>query len=271
MKREAKILLEKSTDSMLIAIEHFNRPWDRGRRESVLVMLDRSFELLLKAIIVYRGGNIREPRAKETIGFDTCVRKCLSDAKIKCFTGEEAITIQIINSLRDAAQHYIVDISEQQLYIYTQSGLTLFDKLLHDIFDKKLIDYLPDRILPVSSNPPMDFGSLMEIEFEDIKRLVAPRSRKRFQERAKLRSFAIVEASLSGNRLQPGENDLGKLETKVRNGETWQTIFPAINRLTIDTDDNGMHVSLRVSKAKGQPVQLVPEGTPALRWLPYDG
>lgn len=262
MKREAKILLEKSTDSILIAIEHFNRPWDRGRHETILVMLDRSFELLLKAIIVFRGGKIREPRAKETIGFDACVRKCLSDAQIKCFNEEEALTFQIINSLRDAAQHYIVDISEQQLYTYTQSGLTLFDKLLHDVFDKKLIDYLPDRILPVSSNPPMDFGNLMEIEFEDIKRLVAPGSRKRFQARAKLRSFAIVEASLSGSRLQPSESDLGKLETKVKNGETWQKIFPAINRLTIDTDDNGLHVSLRISKTRGQPVQLVPEGTP---------
>lgn len=39
MKREAKILLEKSTDSILLAIEHFNRPWDRGRQEIVLVLL----------------------------------------------------------------------------------------------------------------------------------------------------------------------------------------------------------------------------------------
>jgi len=215
MRRETRILLEKSTDSVLIAIEHFNRPWDRGRHEAVLVMLDRSFELLLKAIIVHKGGRIREPRAKETIGFDACVRKCVSDAQIRCLSEEEALTIQIINSLRDAAQHYIVDMSEQQLYTYTQSGLTLFDKLLQDVFGKKLTDYLPDRVLPVSSNPPTDFGTLMEIEFEDIKRLVAPKSRKRFQARAKLRSFAIVEASLSGSRLQPGESDLGKLATRV--------------------------------------------------------
>src|SRR3972149_3238784 len=134
MKREVRNLLAKSTDSVLLAIEHFNRPWDRGRHEAVLVLLDRSFELLLKSVIVNQGGRIREARANETIGFDSCVRKCVSDAQTKCLTQEEALTIQIINSLRDAAQHYVVDVSEQQLYLYTQSGLTLFDKILKDVF-----------------------------------------------------------------------------------------------------------------------------------------
>ena len=63
-------MLTKATDSALLSIEHFNRPWDRGRHEAVLILIDRSFELLLKAVIVYKGGKIREPRAKETIGFD---------------------------------------------------------------------------------------------------------------------------------------------------------------------------------------------------------
>ena len=144
MKREARFLLEKSTGSVLLAIEHFNRPWDRGRQEIVLVLLDRAFELLLKSIIVHKGGRIREKGGKETIGFDACIRKCLSDARVKCLIEEEALNIQIINSFRDAAQHYVVDISEQQLYIYTQSGLSLYDKLLKGIFDKGLVDYLPE-------------------------------------------------------------------------------------------------------------------------------
>jgi hypothetical protein len=35
-----------------------------------LILLDRSFELLLKAAILHKDGKIREPYAKETIGFD---------------------------------------------------------------------------------------------------------------------------------------------------------------------------------------------------------
>lgn len=262
MKREVKNLLAKSTDSVLLSIEHFNRPWDRGRHEAVLVLLDRSFELLLKSVILHRGGRIRDPGANETIGFDSCVRKCLSDANIKCITRQEALAIQIINNLRDAAQHYIVDVSEQQLYLYTQSGLTLFDKILRDVFEKKLIDFLPERVLPVSSNPPADFADLMDIEIASIKKLLSPTSRKRLEAKAKLRSFAIIEASLGGSRLQPSDSLLEKIARRISKGEPWVDVFPGIKRLAFDADDEGMSVTLRITKSKGYPVQLVPEGTP---------
>lgn len=262
MKRETRILLTKATDSVLITIEYFNRPWDRGRPEAVLVLLDRAFELMLKAAIIHKGGRIREPRAKETIGFDACVRKCVSDAEVRCLTEEEALTVQIINSLRDAAQHYVVEVSEQQLYTYTQAGLTLFDKILRDVFGHKLSDHLPQRVLPVSSDPPRDFESLMDIEFEDIRNLVTPGSRKRFQARAKLRAFAIIEASLGGSRSQPGESELRKLAERVSKGENWHDIFPGIKRLRLSTEGNGLNVTLRITKSRGEPIHLVPEGTP---------
>jgi hypothetical protein len=262
MKREVRNLLSRATDSVLLSIEHFNRPWDRGRHEAVLVLLDRSFELLLKSVIVHKGGRIREPRAKETIGFDSCVRKCVSDAQTKCLTEEDALTIQIVNSLRDAAQHYIVDVSEQQLYIYTQSALTLFDKVLKGVFRKKLIDYLPERVLPVSSTPPADFASLMTVELADIRKLLAPGSRRRFEATAKLRSFAIIEASLGGSRLQPSEGELQKLGQRISKGDSWHDVFPGIKRLAFNADDDGLSVSLRITKSRGQPIHLVPEGTP---------
>lgn len=262
MKREVKVLLEKSTDSILLAIEHFNRPWDRGRQEIILVLLDRAFELLLKSIIVHKGGKIRQKVGKETIGFDSCVRKCLSDAKVKCLTEEEALSIQIINSFRDAAQHYVVDISEQQLYIYTQSGLTLYDKLLKEIYDKTLVDYLPERVLPVAAEPPTDLHNLMDVEFQQIKNLVTPRSRKRFHARAKLRAYAIIEMSLSGRREQPSEYQLRKITDRVQKGDTWQDIFPGMSRLEISPTGEGVQMSLRVTKSEGEPICIVPEGTP---------
>ncbi|MDW7979609.1 MAG: hypothetical protein RMH97_03475 [Verrucomicrobiales bacterium] len=133
MKREAKLLLEKATDSLVLAIELFNRPYDRGRVSATLILLDHAFEMLMKAAILHRGGRIREKRAKETIGFDTCVRRSLSDGKIKYLTAEQALVLQTINGLRDAAQHHLLDISEGQLYIHVQSGVTLFRDLLKSI------------------------------------------------------------------------------------------------------------------------------------------
>ena len=106
VKREAKVLLQKAADSIFLSIDHFNRPYDRGRHEAVLIFLDRAFELLLKSVIVHRGGKLRGNDENQTIGFDKCVRKCVSEAQIRCLNEEEALTIQNINTLRDAAQHY---------------------------------------------------------------------------------------------------------------------------------------------------------------------
>jgi len=38
---------------------------------------------------------------------------------------------------------YILDLSEQQLYMYTQAGITLFGQVLNDVFEQNIKDYMP--------------------------------------------------------------------------------------------------------------------------------
>jgi hypothetical protein len=99
MKREAKLLLAKACDSLILSIELFNRPYERGRISASLIHLDHGFEMLLKASILHRGGRIREKREKQTIGFDACVRRSLSDGTIRFLTEEQALVLQTINSV----------------------------------------------------------------------------------------------------------------------------------------------------------------------------
>ena len=74
MKREVKKLLQKSIESLILSIEIFNRPSDTGRCTASLIFMDHSFEMLLKAAILHRNGEIREKRhAPNTIGFDKCM------------------------------------------------------------------------------------------------------------------------------------------------------------------------------------------------------
>jgi len=259
---KAQLLFQKSLDSLLLAIDHFNRAWDRGRHETVLILVDRAFELLLKAIILHKGGKIREPYAKETIGLDKCVRKCLTDAKVKCLTEEQGLTIQLINSFRDAAQHDIVELSEQELYMYAQAGVTLYKDLLEKVFNKSLSDYLPERVLPISTQPPSDLHSMIEVDFQDIRQLLKPHSRQQVQAKAKLKALAIIEASLEGIRSQPSDLEVDRLAKKVRLGEKWQDLFPGVATLQISTKGNGINVEIRITKKEGEKVQLVPEGTP---------
>ena len=89
----------------------------------------------MKAAILQRGGKIRDRRAKKTIGFDACVRRSLSDGKIKYLSENQDLVLQTINGLRDAAQHHLLYIAEGQLYLHVQSGVTLFRDLLKSVFD----------------------------------------------------------------------------------------------------------------------------------------
>jgi len=262
MKKEARLLFEKAINSLLLSVEHFNRPWDRGRMEAVLILLDHAFEMLLKSAILHRGGNIRQPKAKQTIGFDKCVRMALSDGEIKFLTPEQALLLQSINSLRDAAQHHLVDISEQHLYLQAQAGLTLFKDLMQAVFGKDLAIQLPDRVLPLSTTPPMDLAALFAQEVEEIKRLLLPGTRRRLEATAKARALAIMEGAIQGESIQPSQADLQKIFRGIREGRSWEQIFPGVASINIVAEGHGPSIDLRITKKEGIPVQIVPEGTP---------
>lgn len=257
MKKEVRRLVSKATDSLIVSIEHFNRPHDRGRVETVLILLDHAFELLLKAGIVHKGGRIRERGKPYTIGFDACVRRGLSDASIRFLTDEQALTLQALNGLRDAAQHYLVDLSEQQLYVHAQAGLTLFRELYRTLFNQELYTELPERVLPISTAPPKDLASLFDHEINEVKKLLQPRSRKRMEARAKMRGLAILNRAISGAPTQPSKGELDKLCDQIIAGRAWQDLFPGVASIDFTTDGTGARLSLRIHKKEGAPIQIV--------------
>ncbi len=261
MKRESRLLFAKAVDSLVLGIEHFNRPWDRGRVDAVLILLDHSFEMLLKAAILHRGGVIRKPREKQTIGFDECLRKALSDGTVRFLKQEQILQLQALNTLRDAAQHHLVDLSEQHLYIHAQAGLTLFRDLVRDVFGKELKVHLPPRVLPLSTMPPTDLATLFGQEAREVQRLLRPRVRRRVEAAAKLRALAIVDAAMRGDRLQPTDGELRKLGEDISNGRPWEDVFPGVAAIELTATGKGPSLDLRISKKEGIPIQLVPEGT----------
>jgi hypothetical protein len=248
-------------DSLVEAVGRFNSPHDRGRVTTTLILLDHGFEMLLKAAIVERGGSIRERRGRETIGFDACVRRGLSDGRIQFLTEEQALTLQATNGLRDAAQHHIVDVSEQQLYMHAQSGVTLFRDIMGDVFGANLCDYLPERVLPVSISPPADLGMLFDREVEAVKSLLAPGRRRHTEARARLRPLAILDANVQGEKLQPREGALDKMGHRLLAGEDWREVFPGAASIDLTSSGEGARIELRIVKKEGVPTMLVPEGT----------
>jgi hypothetical protein len=262
MKREPKILLNKALDSLIVSINCFNSPWDRGRIEAFLIMMDHSFEMLLKAAILHRRGKIIDKGAKNTIGFDACVRRALSAPDIQFLNEEQALTLQALNSLRDAAQHHYLEISEEHLYLHAQSGLTLFKDLLSTVFGENLSVHLPDRVLPIATKLPTDLITLFNNEVTEIQRLIAPGKRQRVKALGRLRSLAIVENAVSGNALLPSDSDLRRIERRLRSGEEIMNVFPGVASIHLIAEGSGPSLSIRISKKEGVPVHLVPEGTP---------
>lgn len=262
MKREARLLLQKASDSLLLAVELFNRPSDRGRVSATLIQLDHAFEMLMKAAIVGRGGSIRDRRARETIGFDACVRKGLSDGSVKFLSPEQALTLQTINGLRDAAQHHLLDISEGQLYLHMQSGLTLFRDLLKKVFGQELSKHLPSRVLPVSVTPPTNLVALFDNEVTEIQKLLQPKRRRRIEAEARLKPLAILDATLRGEKGQPSAGDLRRLGKHIRADIDWHKLFAGVAAINVVSSGSGTDLALRISKKEGIPIQIVPEGTP---------
>ncbi len=248
MKREVKLLLAKACDALVLSIELFNRPHDQGRVSSTLIQLDHGFEMLMKAAILQRGGRIRDKRAKETIVFNVCVRRSLTDGKIKYLSDSQALVLQTIRCLRDAAQHYLLDISEGQLYVHIQSGVTLFRDLLKSVFDQELASHLPSRILPVSTSPPTDLITLFESELVEVKKLLSPGRRRQIEALARLRPLAILDSAIRGENSQPSDRELRRLGENLMTGKAWSDIFSGVAAVEITTDGVAPKLSLRFEK-----------------------
>ena len=262
MKKEVKLLRQKAITSLILSIEHFNRPSDIGRVEAVLIFLDHSFEMLLKAGILHKGGQIREKGAKQTFGFDHCVRKAVSDGNIKFLESEQALLLQGINGLRDAAQHHLVDVSEPHLYLQAQAGLSVFRWVFKRLFREDLQIHLPERVLPMATTAPLDLEALFDAESREICRLLRPGSRKKIEATAKLRSLAIVEGAFCGEKVQPSDSDLRKSAQSLIEGKSWTDVFPGVATINLSVKGYGPSIDLCISKKGDTPVTLVPEGTP---------
>ena len=259
MKKEVKALLKKATESLVLSVELFNRPSEQCRQTASLIFLDHSFEMILKAAILHKNGKIRNKKNdKNTIGFDHCLRIAVSNDQIKFLTEEQAIVAQAINGLRDAAQHYLLTISEQQLYVHMQSGVTLFSDILSSVFDLQLIDFMPQRVLPVATLAPLDIDTLFRFETLEIKKLLFPKSRKGQEAFSRLRPLCILDAVLKGEKnTQPSDKEISAVAEKIKNGENWSEIFKGVSAISLDKVGDGPSISLKISKKADVEIQLV--------------
>jgi hypothetical protein len=67
---------------------------------------------------------------------------------------DDAGTLRAIDAMRDDEQHWFNEVSEQILYGYARARITIFDEVLDRVFAERLATYLPNRVLPISTDKP---------------------------------------------------------------------------------------------------------------------
>lgn len=263
-----KELKNRAINSLILAIELFNRPHEGARAEATLILFHHAFEMLLKAIILNKTGLIHAKDEKFSYGFDKCLAIAENDLHIISKT--DKITLSILDTNRDIVTHYFQIISEEMLFIISQASVTLFGNLLNSTFDEKLSDLMPDRVLPISTNPPKDIQILLDREFSQVDSLIKDNCRKGCQATARLRSIVSL---LSANEEKSGrysEKDLLRAIQSRKSGKDWSIIFPEIAQLRIQTTGEGMTFNIRIKKDGDIPVRIAQEGEEAVIYRDRD-
>ncbi len=256
LRRETSRFKRQALDSLVLAIELFNRPHKASRTEAVLFFLQHAFEMLLKAAIYQDRGRVHEPRSPVTYRFDKCLAIARSDLNI--ITQDMANTLSMLDGQRDCAMHHLLEMSEEALYLHAQAAVTMFDDVLKRAFADSLGDYLPERVLPISTSPPKEMHLFMDKEFTGIRDLIAPGRHRRAEAKARIRPYFIIESVLEGECRQPTDAQVSRVIRRMKTGEGWQAIFPGVAALKLDTTGYGLSFSVRFTKqGESLPVRFV--------------
>jgi len=246
LKKNVAPLLDRSIESLILAIELFNRPSETARGHGVLMFLQHSFEMLLKAAILQQTGSVHPKDDGYTYSFQTCLQ--ISNEQLGILTRDGKVTLEILDAQRDQAVHFYADVSEDMLYVHAQSSVTLFSELLQTAFARNLKAELPSRILPVSTRPPNQLQSLLWNELQEVDRLLQAGQRRGAQAAAKLRSVLAFTVGTREGGQRVAEQEIEEAIQQRRNQNTWEVILPEVVQLDLTTTGTGVPVFFRISK-----------------------
>lgn len=258
MQRDARFLKGKAVASLRRCGRAFNDFDDDGRFSTVLLHLQHAFEMLLKAALVEKKVRVFDKRQGRSIGFEKCVSIAAERLRLDA---EQLGLLRAIDALRDDEQHYLGELNEGLLYLHVRAGVTLFADILKGQFGEDLADYLPHRVLPISTDPPADIDVLLDEQYSQIRRLLQPGKRRRTEARAQIRAMLAMEAHVAEDVLVT-EKDVNRVERAIKAGKPRSEVFPRLVSVGTTVDGTGVTVTVRFSKKEGVPVQFVPADDP---------
>ncbi|WP_198385673.1 hypothetical protein [Burkholderia ubonensis] len=249
LKREARTLKSKALASLRRAMEVFNGYDESGRVDSVLLHLQHCSEMLTKSLLFQKGHSIFDAKAGISIGLEAVLRIALNE---KYVTADQAGAIRAVDSMRDAAQHWMIVVSEDVLYLHARALVTVVDDILQGHFDDTLADNLPMRVLPISTHPIGEVQLLIDREYRQIRELLAPGKRARDEARGRIRTLLALEGHVADS-VGLSERDIDRIERAVRAGDELAAVFPRLMTLSADVAGEGITVRVRFGKNANLP------------------
>ncbi len=259
MRRISGLLKDKAISSLRRATAAFNGVDDDGRQTTVLLHLQHSFEMLLKAALLEKKVEVFDRRKGRAIGFEKCLN--LAGQHLGLTEAEQGI-LRAIDALRDDEQHYLAEISEGILYVHARGAVTLFDEILESSFSERLADHLPQRVLPISTSPPRDIQLLVNEQYDQVEDLLKPGKRRRAEARAKIRGLLALEGHVS-DEAQVSERDVNRVEKGVRERKNISTVFPRLGQVGTDFSHDGPTLKVHFTRGGGgAPVEYIAADDP---------
>ena len=236
----------------------FNGVDDSGRQTAVIRDLHHAFEMLLKAALSEKSVKLFDRKSGRSLGFEKCVRLSREHLGL---SGHQVGLLRAIDAVRDDEQHWLSELSEGLLYLHARAGVTLFDEILERTSRKRLGDYLPERVLPISTSPITEVEILVDQQYKQVKDLLRPGKRRRVEARSMLRGLLAMEGHVSDD-ARVSERDVDRVERAVREGKPVEQVFPRLTNVAATYSGEGSAVQVQFTKRQGAPVQLVPADDP---------
>lgn len=266
LKREARTLKAKAIASLKRALEAFNNHDDDGRPEIVLLLLQHASEMLTKALLVQKGQDVFDKEKGTSVGIEKAVNIAQSKGWINA---AQAGAIRVIDAMRDQAQHWMIVVPEDALYINARALITALDEILAGHFEDTLADNLPVRVLPLSTQALPDFLMLVNREYAQIRDLLAPGRRARDEARGRITALLAMEAHISAE-VAVSKRDLDRIEEAIKADTPVERVFPRLMTLATSVEGEGPTLRVRITKAVDAPAIRYasgddPEGAAAIR------
>lgn len=248
MRRKTGSLKRAAIGSITLAVEMFNRPVATAREQSVVLMAAHAFEMLLKAVIFQERGTIREKGEEYAYSLERCINICIDDLAV--LRPDDRVVLMALKQDRDSAAHDVVFMSDELMWVHLRAAVDVFGRLLHEYFGDDIEEILPRKVLPVAAKPPSDVALLVDREVEQVRKLLAPGTRKAVEARAMLRPMLALDGAVRGSSDAPSDREVTQAQAALREGKDWRTVFPGLAHLEL-VGSPGVattEVSLRLSR-----------------------